>query len=438
LGLIQKGEWNMSKEKIVGLYWNASTHLGDPGYLDAAKSEIGLNRIIFGGEYNLTSKTRGLNPSKGGAAPGVTLVDDDTPLRKAIDEAHKRDIQVWAYAGGYHGGANQAPDLMVYDLTGKRMDEFPPRMYATEQNSLTLCPNNECVNAWFEAMLVEIASRYEFQGCALSHVRYCHPAFFEQMLSCGCPTCQKKAGELGYDFGRMQRAVLGALAALKKMPASRLKTAARAGLGFFDFLQILGQDSGGVVDWFNFRADAITLNLKRFSQAVHAVRPDFMFGMDVHYPTMALLVGHRYSDLAATCDQILPLLPHVEVLFMDNLGSFATLLMQWVDGLVEVEAVSLVYKLLGIHNPEMPVTVKAMHLGEPPSAELQMEALLDLVASEMYKARLLSGEKVPSYPVIKGSVWPEKTIRRLMEVATEAGHDGIVLQGTDALFKYSH
>ncbi len=122
---------------------------------------------------------------------------------------------------------------------------------------------------------------------------------------------------------------------------------------------------------------------------------------------------------------------------MDNIGSFATLLTQWIDGLGEGEAVSLVYNLLGIHNPEMPVTVKAMHLGEPPSAEPKMEALLELVASEMYKARLFSGEKVPSYPVIKGSNWPEKTVRRLMEVATEAGHDGIVLQGTDALFKYN-
>jgi hypothetical protein len=428
----------MGKEKVVGLYGDAAAIAADPGYLDAAKKEIGLNRIIFGGGFNLTSKTRALNPSKGGAAPGVTLVDDDTPMRKAIDEAHKRGMQVWGCISLYWAGAEHAPDLMAYDLTGKRMDEFPRRLYAAEQGSMTFCPNNERINAWFEALLVEIAARYDFQGYALTHVRYCHPAFFEQMLACGCPTCQKKAAELGYDFTRMQQAVLATQAAFKNLPAGRLKTAARASLGFFDFLQALGQDCRGVVDWFNFRADAITLNLKRFSQAVHAARPDFIFGSDTHYPTMALLVGHRYSDLAATCDQILPLLSHNEIHFMDNVGSFATLLTQWIDGLGEVEAVSLVYKLLGIHNPEMPVTVKAMHLGEPPSAEPQMEALLDLVVSEMYKARLFSGEKVPSYPVIKGSIWPEKTIRRLMEVATEAGHDGIVLQGTDALFKYSH
>jgi hypothetical protein len=434
----EKESGMMSREKVVGLYADAAAVAANPGYLDTLKHEIGLNRIILGGGFNLSAKTRALNPLTGGAAPALTLVEDDTPIRKAIDQAHKQGVQVWCILGGYHGGAEQAPDLMVHALSGERMDAFPPRLYSTEQSSYTYCPNNERINAWFEAVQVEIAARYDFQGYALTHVRYTHPAFFEQMLACGCPTCQKKAAELGYDFPRMKKAVLGSLAALKSMPAGKLRTASRAGLGFFDFLQVLGQDSRGVVDWFNFRADAISLNQKRFSQAVHAVRPDFLYGMDIHYPTMALLVGHRYSDLAACCDQILPLLSHNEIHFLDNLGSFATILTNWVEGLGEVEAVSLVYKLIGIQNPDMPVTVKAMHLGEPPTAEPKLEALLDLVASEMYKARLYSGEKVLSYPVIKGSIWPGDTVRRLMEVAFEAGHDGIILQGTDSLFKSSH
>jgi len=428
----------MSKEKVVGMYMDPSVLLNDPGYVDAVVNETGLNRALFGGGFNLSAKTRALNPSSGGAAPGVSLVEDDTPIRKALDEAHKRGMKAWAVLGGYHGGANDARDLMAHALTGERMDAFPPRKYSTEQSGHTFCPNNERVNDWFEAMQVEIATGYDFDGFALTHVRYCHPAFFEQMLACGCPTCQKKAGELGYDFTRMKLAVLDSLEALKSMPAGKLKAASRAGLGFFDFLQILGKDGRGVVDWFNFRADAISLNQKRFSQAVHCARSDFVYGMDIHYPTMALLVGHRYSDLAAICDQILPLLSHNEIHFMDNIGSFATILTQWVEGLGEVEAVSLVYKLLGIQTPDMPVTVKAMHLGEPPTAEPRLEALLDLVASEMYKARLYSGDKVLSYPVIKGSVWPEKTVRRLMEVAFEAGHNGIILQGTESLFKFTH
>jgi hypothetical protein len=425
----------MGREKVVGLYGDAIAAVANPGYLDTLKKELGLNRIIFGGGFNLSAKTRALNPFTDGSAPGMTLADDDTPIRKAIEEAHKRDIKVWGILGGYHGGAERAPELMIHALTGERMDAFPPRLYSTEQSSYTFCPNNERINAWFEAIQVEIAAKYDFQGYALTHVRYTHPAFFEQMLACGCPTCEKKAAVLGYDFPRMKQAVLGTLAALKKMPAGLLKTASRAGLGFFDFLQVLGQDSRGVVDWFNFRADAISNNLKRFSQAVHAAKPGFLYGTDIHYPTMALLVGHRYSDIATACDQILPLLSHNEIHFMDNIGSFATIMTNWSEGLGEVEAVSLVYKLLGIQNPDMPVTVRAMHLGQPPTAEPRMEALLDLVASEMYKARLYSGEKVLSYPVIKGTIWPEKTVRRLMEVATEAGHDGIILQGTDALFK---
>ncbi len=213
----------LDKEMVVGLYADPAALVSDPGYLDAVKNEIGLNRVLFGGGFNLTAKTRALNPSTGGAAPGVTLVDDDTPVRKALDEAHKRGMQVWGVLGGYHGGANYAPDLMAHALTGERMDEFPPRLYSTEQSSHTFCPNNERINDWFEAMQVEIAARYDFQGYALTHVRYCHPAFFEQLLACGCPTCQKKAAELGYDFTRMKRAVLDTLSAIKNMPAGQLK-----------------------------------------------------------------------------------------------------------------------------------------------------------------------------------------------------------------------
>jgi hypothetical protein len=83
----------------------------------------------------------------------------------------------------------------------------------------------------------------------------------------------------------------------------------------------------------------------------------------------------------------------------------------------------------------MPETIKSMNLGDPPNSEPKLAALENLVAQEMVKARLMSGPSIPSYPVIKGSLWPEKTVRRLMDVSLEAGHNGIVFQGTDSLFK---
>ena len=76
-----------------------------------------------------------------------------------------------------------------------------------------------------------------------------------------------------------------------------------------------------------------------------------------------------------------------------------------------------------------------MKLGNPLNGEIDMKWLEDLIENEMYKTRLVSGRKVLSYPVIKGSTWPEQIVRRLIKSSLEAGHDGIVFQGTDSLFK---
>ena len=203
-----------------------------------------------------------------------------------------------------------------------------------------------------------------------------------------------------------------------------------------DFLQWLGEDGGGLVDWFNFRADCMTRNLRRFRGAVRAARPDFAFGSDTHFPSLALLVGHRYRDFAATCDHILPLLPHVAIHCLDVLAAFATALPTlWADGLSEAEALQLVYQLFRYENLGLPPDIAGLHLGNAPHGEPQVAALGDLVASELIKARLQSGDDALSYPVIKGAVWAPQTVRRLIDAARQAGHDGVVFQGTSALFE---
>jgi hypothetical protein len=429
----------MTKEKVVGLYGDAGAAAKDAGYLNLLQDKIGLNRIIFGGGFNLSPKTRQLNPSSGGNAPGLGLTDDDSSLFLGIEEAHKRGIKVWGCMSSYWAGAEHAPELMAYDLYGNRMDYYQRSPYAHEQGSMTFCPTNERINDWFEAAFTEIAIKYDFDGYALTHFRYCHPAFIEQMLGCACPSCQKKAADLGYDFPRMKKAVLGLVDSLKHLPVALLAGKSGYSFGFTDLLQVLGVDGGGVLDWFNFRADVISGNLKRFKQTVKAeVKREFAFGSDAHYPSMAMLVGHRYKDLGSICDQILPLLSHNAIHYMDNLGSFASHLTQWNNGLSERDAVRLVYMLFGITYPGMPKTVTDMDLENPMEAEKTLQTVIpEIIASEMYKAKLYSGDNVPTYPVIKGSLfWSSLNVKKLMQTALDTGHNGIILQGTDALFKY--
>ena len=425
---------------VIGLYSDPAAIAADPHFLDVAQSEIGLNRLIFGGPFNLSAQTRSLNPvakDPQHIAPGLGLTDDDSVLHRALDEAHKRDIKVWGISSAYWAGAENAPDLMTRDLYGKRMDEYPRFLYAAEQASYTFCPNNERVNAWFEAALVEMATRYAFDGFALTHFRFCHAAFFQELLSCGCDNCRAAATHLGYDFERMRKAMLSGVTALQTASAGDLKRAAAQNLGFGDVLQALGQDGGGVADWLNFRADTISRNLKQFKTAVQrAAGVKFAFGSDIYYPSLALTVGHRYRDFAATCEHILPLLPHVEIHCLGVLASFATLLMQWVPGVEERDALRLVYQFCGYDQIGMPDTIAGLHLGNPPYGEPDVSALGDLIAGEMARARLLSGDTVKTYPVIKGAIWPAATIQRLVDAAHQTGHTGVVFQGTDALFTY--
>lgn len=426
---------------VIGLYGDPTAIVADPHFLDVAQGEIGLNRLIFGGPFNLSAQTRALNPvakDPQHLAPGLGLTEDDSTLHRALDGAHQRGIKVWGIISSYWAGAENEPDLMARDLNGRRMDEFPPFRYAAEQATYTFCPNNERVNAWFEAALVELASRYGFDGFALTHFRYSHAAFFQEMLACGCDNCRAAAAEMGYDFERMKKAMLGSVNALQHASARDLKRAAGLSMSATDLLHALGSDAGGVADWFNFRADTITRNLKRFKTAVQGVTgPQFAFGSDVYYPSLSMLVGHRYQDFAATCEHILPLLPHFEIHCLDVLASLATLLTQWAPGLEERDALRLVYQLFGYDQVGLPESIAALHLGNPPQGEPDVPALSDLIASEMSRVRLLSGDTVKSYPVIKGAIWPAQTIQRLVDAAHETGHNGVVFQGTDALFTYS-
>ena len=68
--------------------------------------------------------------------------------------------------------------------------------------------------------------------------------------------------------------------------------------------------------------------------------------------------------------------------------------------------------------------------------EMRFEKLYDVVALEMQRARRYNDGSIPSYPVIKAGTWPKETVQRLMQTAEAQGHDGIILQGTEALLEY--
>ena len=80
----------------------------------------------------------------------------------------------------------------------------------------------------------------------------------------------------------------------------------------------------------------------------------------------------------------------------------------------------------------------AGYLGCEPTPEAVLAArsaipLTELVVHDLTKARLSLPREIPSYPVIHGEGWPRKAILGIMAGADEAGHDGVIFQGTGEL-----
>ncbi|RKY65047.1 MAG: hypothetical protein DRP99_00930 [Candidatus Latescibacterota bacterium] len=424
-------------EKVIGLYLGSGIVVEDPEYLDVLREDVGLNLIIMGGPYKLSEEVRARNPLPGDRAPGISLTDDDTVLRRAIDIAHSKDIDVWLGADGWHGGYRDFPDLCIKDLKGRPITEVPEVKYAMEWGLVPLCPSDERINDWFKAAYSELVRVYPVEGIDLSHMRYTSPSFFHNLFGCGCPRCARKAEQLGYNFEGMREALLDLMERLQHLDARSVREVGKLDLHLLDFLQT--PDARAVVDWFNFRADVISENIGAFGEAVRgAVDREIVFGTDNFPPSFALLVGHRYRDFVRSCDYTSPLLSHVDYFILSTFGAWANLLCEWTDGLEEREALRALYNFFGYGHLSMPERIEDLGIGTwhriPVSEKVP---LLEIVEMEMRKARLLNPGIVPSYPVIKGAFWPKDVVSKLVKAAWEMGYEGIIFQGTSAIVDHN-
>lgn len=93
------------------------------------------------------------------------------PLQFAIDEAHKRGIEVHAWFNPFrvrHSGAKSPPS------SGSLVHTHPGwvRRYGTE---LWLDPGNPAARAWSEKVILDVVKRYDIDGVALDDYFYPYP-----------------------------------------------------------------------------------------------------------------------------------------------------------------------------------------------------------------------------------------------------------------------
>ena len=422
--------------KLVGLYTEPKTVLEHPGYFDALIDTVGLTHILMAG-YTLSPETRAKNPLPPGDEASVPTPgsDDDRDLRRALDIAHGKGLQVWIRGWGWHGYAGRYPAMCAEDMHGRPLSEVPKLRYGLEQDAIAFCPNHEGLNEYLRSAYAEMIANYDVEGLNLSHCRYTAPSFLHTLFGCACARCQAVARAQGYDFERMRGSALAFWDRLHHLDASTVQKANELGWGLTDLSQWLGIDVG-LVDWFSFRARVLTDQLRQFKEAVvEAAGTDAVFGTDTFPPTFAMLVGHNYREFLTWSSYTSPLISHVEIFILATLASYADLLCQWNEGLDETDALQFVYRLFGYDHLDLPETLEALGVGTP-DLEMRYEKLYDIVSLELWRARLYNDGSIPSYPVIKGADWPKATVQRLMRDAEALGHDGIILQGTDSLLDY--
>ena len=426
----------MIKKKRTGIYLTADLILRNPDYVKVLQDKLGLNLVIISYTGEVIPEVAAVSPFDGtplsdpclyslickhldgqpvdtedfdwvrqSVGPSIRLKGDEEEFRRAIQSVREAGAEVWICGGSW------------------------------SESSLMFCPAHEAVNDWYEAVYIYWATRYGVDGVDISHARYPKGRVPRGLFTCTCDNCARTAADMGYDMEEMKGALHAGLKRLREVNARLLAEVCRQGIGPFDFLQFLGMQSG-VIDWFRFRSELLTRNLKRFHRAVHAAAgPDTIFGTDTYPASLSMFMGHNHAHWDEFSDFASPLVSHISAFVVYTLVRWAKFLQEVNAGLSEKDALRVVYRFVGYDGMGLPDTIAGYALEEPARLP-SILPLKELILRDLIKARLYLPEEIPSYPIIHGEGWPLEAIREIVTGAEEAGHDGILWQGTGELVDF--
>jgi hypothetical protein len=420
----------------VGIYLDSRQILDNPDYVPRLRDQIGLNLAVVSFSGQVSPEVRARSPFDGvplsdecllslvvrhldgtpvdpaefdwvrqSVGPSVRATGDDPQLRRAIEQLRANGVEIWFCAGSW------------------------------TERGLMYCPSHPGVDDWFAAFYVHLATAYGVDGVDLTHARYPMGSFPRGLFTCTCGRCAAAAAELDYDMERMKAGLRHALERLRTADTRLLAEVCRSGAGPFDFLQFLDLRPG-VVEWFRFRCELLTARLARFHRIVHqAAGPGFVFGTDTHPASLAPFVGHNHADWAAFSDFASPLVSHLSAFVVDTLIAWTRFLCRTRPELSEADALHIVYRFTGYDNMGLPERIADFD-PEHPERLAHLIPVEELVMRDLLKARLYLPPEMPSYPIIHGTGWPRPAIDAILRRAAQAGHDGVVWQGTDELIDF--
>jgi hypothetical protein len=416
--------------------------LNEPKYMDALQKQLGVNAVIVSPPaIKMPDWLKEMNPLRGKGWMGTSPVkdDNDADLVKAIDEAHRRGLDVWLYYTGHHYGQLYRP-VCAETFDGVPFSELPPTKYSLCRELITVCFHKPEVAKWDLTAYTYGARAYDVDAIYVTHFRYANPSFFNNIFGCACESCRELAAEMGYDFPSMERAAKNIQKNVRKLDPIKVKKVAKLGFTFVDFLQILAEDKA-FIDWLMFRAQAVGMRMRNINDSIkQATDGRARLISDTHNPTQALFVGHNYAGLVSGASDGLMPLAWLDYQYMSAVASLTNLLITWVPGLDEESAVTAMLQFFGW--AELPIprrSIADLRIGESPSAHSDVnfyeafnkEATLALYTHELEHTVLLNTKNIPSFPIIKGHQWTEKISRELMDRCISMGHTGYVFQRTE-------
>jgi hypothetical protein len=162
------------------------------------------------------------------------------------------------------------------------------------------CPNNPQAVSTSLARLEDCMAAYPFDGVFLDKIRFPSTANgLQDVFSCFCPYCARKAAESGLDLGEV-RALLESRGASKGAASpAKIPGGAR-------WLEQLVAGQPLLQRFIQFRADSISALVAAASQRMRAMGKKV--SLDVFSPILASLVGQDFSALARHADWIKPMI----------------------------------------------------------------------------------------------------------------------------------
>jgi hypothetical protein len=355
----------------------------------------------------------GIYPPVAGIVSGV----DDTPLLRLIEACDSAGIEVWGHLGLWSYGGDVYPEHALCDLQGEPLD----RRYA--RWGMGLCPSRPALNEWTRQCLVHAVRNYGVSGLCVDHARYPAPANLHALWSCGCPDCQRGAGELGYSFAALRQGLGKWRDRVRALTPARLRALAQARPAAAELLTWLG-DGGVVLEWLQCRARLLARPMAAFRQAVReAAGAACVFGADVFPPSAALLGGHEYDEWERGVDFLTGGASFGGVVgwatcVPSAVGEWGRALLRAVPGAAEEDVVALLWRLFGYDDLALP-----RRLPGQPGDELPLE---EIYAREVARLRASSSGAVPLYPPVTATGDAERT-RRLCQAVVDHGGDGALL-----------